>query len=88
MTGEKSLLTNYEERLRPIVTFGDNNKGCTKGYGLLSNGSVSFEMVAFVDGLKHNLLSISQLCDKGFLVDFKKDKCILKDKKGGGVAEC
>ena len=31
-----------------------------------------------VDGLKHNLLSISQLCDEGNIVTFEHDKCIIK----------
>ena len=29
-----------------------------------------------VDGLKHNLLSISQLCDKGFKIKFTKSCCL------------
>ena len=34
-------------------------------YGLISKENVVInEFVALVDGLKHNLLSISQLCDK------------------------
>ena len=32
-----------------------------------------------MDGLKHNLLSISQLCDKGFKVIFEASHCIIKD---------
>ena len=32
-----------------------------------------------MDGLKHNLLSISQLCDKGFEVIFEASHCIIKD---------
>jgi len=31
--------------------------------------------VLFVEGLKHNLLSISQLCDKGYQVIFKTNSC-------------
>ena len=31
-----------------------------------------------MDGLKHNLLSISQLCDKGFKVIFEASHCIIK----------
>ena len=36
------------------------------------------EQILFVDGLKHNLLSISQLCDEGNIVTFEHDKCIIK----------
>ena len=35
--------------------------------------------VLLVNGLKHNLLSISQLCDKGFKVIFEASHCIIKD---------
>ena len=31
-----------------------------------------------IDGLKHNLLSISQLCDEGNIVTFEHDKCIIR----------
>ena len=31
-----------------------------------------------VDGLKYNLLSISQLCDERNIIIFKKDQCIIK----------
>ncbi|XP_024961134.1 uncharacterized protein LOC112501673 [Cynara cardunculus var. scolymus] len=66
MTVNKSLLINYVSEHGPSITFGDNARGITKGYGVLSNGSVTFNRVAYVDELKHNLLSISQLCDLNF----------------------
>ena len=37
----------------------------------------SIEKVLLVDGLKHNLLSVSQLCDKCFIVCFHNNKCTL-----------
>jgi len=33
-----------------------------------------------VEGLKHNLLSISQLCDKGLKVIFESDHCTIHQK--------
>ncbi|RDX82434.1 hypothetical protein CR513_36783, partial [Mucuna pruriens] len=36
----------------------------------------SIENVLYVKGLKHNLLSISQLCDNGYDVSFNKGECI------------
>ena len=65
MTGDSTLLTEFEERAGLSITFGDDNKGYTMGYGLISKDNVIINSVALVDGLKHNLLSISQLCDKG-----------------------
>ncbi|KAJ9564659.1 hypothetical protein OSB04_000625 [Centaurea solstitialis] len=64
MTGSKSVLTNYREERGPAVTFGGNGRGQTRGYGTLTNGVTTFKRVAYVEGLMHNLLSISQLCDK------------------------
>ena len=63
MTGSKTLLDNYVEAAGPTVVFGDNSTGQTEGYGHLSNGLIKFTKVAYVNGLKHNLISISQLCD-------------------------
>src|SRR5699024_7494402 len=33
-----------------------------------------------VEGLKHNLLSVSQLCDKGYLVSFDFHKCVIENE--------
>ena len=54
------------------VTFGDNSKGQIEGIGTIGNkSSIFIENVLFVNGLKLNLLSISQLCDKGFKFIFE-----------------
>ncbi|KAK1401563.1 hypothetical protein POM88_001168 [Heracleum sosnowskyi] len=81
MTGDSTLLTEFQERAGPCIAFGDDSKGYTKGYGLISKENVIIDEVALVDGIKHNLLSISQLCDKGFLVTFSKEACVVS--KGG-----
>ena len=62
------------------MTFGDNSKGQIEGIGSIGNhSSILIENVLLVDGLKHNLLSISQLCDKGFYVSFDKSGCKIID---------
>ncbi|KAI3668197.1 hypothetical protein L6452_43274 [Arctium lappa] len=78
----KELLTKYKEEKGPSVTFGGNGKGITRGFGVLSNGKTTFRRVAYVDGLKHNLLSISQLCDKDYEVRFSKKACSVVNEKG------
>ena len=35
MTGNKELLSDYEEKLGGSVTFGDDRKGQIKGYGVI-----------------------------------------------------
>ena len=68
------------------MTFGDNEKGRIIGHGSIGNNSSSIiENVLLVDGLKHNLLSISQLCDKGFKVIFESSHCIIKDSQNDKI---
>ena len=82
MTGDRALLSNVVEKVGPVVTFGDNNKGLTQGYGSLQAGNVIIENVSVVQGLQHNLLNISQFCDKGYGVLFDKNVSILHKKNG------
>jgi len=57
------------------VGFGGNQTGKIIGSGKIGNSSVSINNVWLVDGLKHNLLSISQFCDNGYDVLFVKNNC-------------
>ena len=41
----------------------------------------SLKKVALVSGLKHNLLSVSQITDRGYHVNFMKNHCEIIDKK-------
>ena len=60
------------------VTFGENAKGKIVDIGQVSKkDSTYIENVLFVDSLKHNLLSVSQLCDKGNKVIFEPKKCFI-----------
>ena len=85
MTGDSTLLTEFKERAGPSITFGDDSKGFTMGYGLISKENVIIDEVALVDGLKHNLLSISQLCDKVNTVTFNSEACVVTCKKNNKV---
>ncbi|KAJ9538461.1 hypothetical protein OSB04_031194 [Centaurea solstitialis] len=85
MTGNKSLLLNYVFEKGPSVTFRDDAKGITKGYGALSNGIITFNKVAYVEGHMHNLLSISQLCDLGYRVIFDICACNVINDQGESV---
>ncbi|KAH9685167.1 Integrase catalytic domain-containing protein [Citrus sinensis] len=66
------------------VSFGDNSKG--KILGIRNVGKVSstlIENVCLVENLKHNLISISQLCDKGYKVIFDKFSCVIENSCDG-----
>ena len=68
------------------MTFRDNEKGRIIGHGSIDNNSSSLiENVLLVDGLKHNLLSISQLCDKGFRVIIESSHYIIKDSQNDKI---
>ena len=82
MTGDKELLVDYEEQAGPAVFFGNNTYGQTEGYGAVTNGVVKFTHTGYVNGLKHNLLSVSQLCDADYKVSFDKHQGIIEDING------
>ena len=85
MTGNKALLSDFMEKAGPGVSYGDGNIGKTLGYGKINLGNVIIETVAFVSGLKHNLLSISQICDRGYHVDFFEEHCEVISNSTGKV---
>ncbi|GJX46834.1 retrovirus-related pol polyprotein from transposon TNT 1-94 [Tanacetum coccineum] len=71
MTEVKQYLHRYSKEPGPKVVFGDDSSRDTKGYGLVNCNGITFTRVAYVNGLKHNLISISQ-CDANFKVLFTK----------------
>jgi len=80
MTGDKSKFASITPKDGGSVTFGDNSKGKIIGIGNVGkSSSLIIENVLLVSNLKHNLLSISQLCDKGFKVIFESNYCMIKD---------
>ncbi|GJV95024.1 retrovirus-related pol polyprotein from transposon TNT 1-94 [Tanacetum coccineum] len=72
MTGVKQYLYRYLKEPGPKVVFGDDSLGDTEGYGSVNCNGITFTRVAYVNGLKHNLISTSQLCDANFKVLFTK----------------
>jgi len=73
-------LSRYNEG--GTITFRDDSKGKIVGIGNIKIGSSSLiENVVLVEGLKYNLLSISQLCDKSFKIVFDDFSCDILDKK-------
>ena len=61
------------------VSFRDNKKGKILEIGNVSKvSSTIIENVCFVENLKHNLISISQLCDKACKVIFYNQNVLLR----------
>lgn len=62
MTGDKSLFSHYVPGRKGSVAFGDGNTSKIIGRGIVEIPRVpTLEDVLLVDGLKHNLLSISKI---------------------------
>src|SRR4051812_34437812 len=81
MTGDLNQFSDLKLNAKGFVTYGDNNKGRILGKGKVGAPPfTSIEDVLYVEGLKHNLLSISQLCDKGFKIKFTKEECLIIDE--------
>jgi hypothetical protein len=80
MMGDKGKFLSLSESISGNVTFGNDARGKIKGKGMvsLSNGKGKSQDVLLVDGLKHNLLSVSQMCDRGCEVLFMSKHCKIK----------
>ena len=74
MTGNKKLFMELKDFDGGHVSFGKKEKGKIVGIDKIGNHLNQVSNVAYVKGLKFDLLSVSQLCDKGcmlFLVEIK-----------------
>ncbi|KAK2980836.1 hypothetical protein RJ640_020488 [Escallonia rubra] len=85
MTGDRSLFSHITPKNGGLVTFGDNSNGKIIGKGKIGTGSISIDNVSLVDGLKFNLISISQLIDSGHKVQFECDQCLISHASDGGT---
>ena len=78
MTGDKSKFCLLTKNDGCQVTFGENSKG-----KIISSREVGKNLFSCIDdimlvkGLAYNLLSISQLCDKGHKVLFDTEACTI-----------
>ena len=83
MTRDRSLFKVFKSKKGGNITFGDGSKSQIKGKGIISLlGLPDIANVLYVEGLKVNLLSISQICDQDFMVLFSKGKCLVMDEFG------
>src|SRR5574338_547207 len=74
MTGNPDMLNNIIYKDGGLVNCGDNSKGYVISIGKVGNSKTPIiTNVLLVKNLKHNLLSINQLCDKGHKIKCEKD---------------
>ncbi|GJW41770.1 putative ribonuclease H-like domain-containing protein [Tanacetum coccineum] len=78
MTGNKAYLSEYEDFNRGFVAFGSDPKGGKiTGKGKIKTANLDFDDVYFVDELKFNLFSVSQMCDKKNSVLFTESESLI-----------
>ncbi|XP_075650007.1 uncharacterized protein LOC142620533 [Castanea sativa] len=83
MTRDRSLFKVFESKKGGNVTFGDGSKSQIKGKRIISlPGLLDIANMLYVECLRVNLLSISQIFDQDFMVLFSKGKCLVLDKSG------
>nr|GEX39405.1 ribonuclease H-like domain-containing protein [Tanacetum cinerariifolium] len=78
MTGNIAYLSDFKEFDGGYVTFwGGAHGGRISSKGTLKTASLDFENVYFVNELKFNLFSVSQICDKKNYVLFTDTECLV-----------
>ena len=82
MTYDASELINYKPYDGTNVTFGGGVQGKSVGLGDLVLGNVVIRNVIHVLNLKYKLLSVSQICDMGYSIEFFANEVLLKNDKG------
>jgi len=86
MIGEKSNFLSLTATGGGSVAFGNDKSRTIVRIGKIGVSlSHSIDSVYLMDGLKHNLLSVSQLCDKNNLVVFSPKRCLVVNMNIGYV---
>ena len=79
----RTYFTSLENYNGGTIIVGDGNLAHVKRNGSIAIPSCpKLDEVLYVEGLKANLLSISQICNKNHKVNFHQDLCEVVNKKG------
>eukprot|EP00253_Pinus_taeda_P012468 PITA_12468 len=81
MIGDKEKLQSYNAlEKEKKVSFGNDTLAIIKGKCfVLLKEKFKAGNVMYVDGLKHNLLSVNQMCDQGNEVVFRSNGCVVRE---------
>ncbi|XP_074326694.1 uncharacterized protein LOC141664640 [Apium graveolens] len=90
MIGHKSILINLDESVQREVKTDDDKRHLIQGCGdvpIQTKRDQNFVRdVYYIPGLKHNLLSVGQLLNKGHNVIFNGELCDIRDKNNSLIA--
>nr|GEU83085.1 reverse transcriptase domain-containing protein [Tanacetum cinerariifolium] len=82
MIGNIKLLINFVWKFLGTVRFKNDHIAAILGYGDLKWRNITITRVYFVEGLGHNIFSVSQLCDDDLEVAFRRNSCFFSDLDG------
>jgi len=86
MIGDKSNFLSHIPFDRGRVAFGNGKSRKIISVGKIGKSlSHSIDNVYLIDGLQYNLLSMSQLCDRGNHIGFSSDQHLITNIKSGDV---
>jgi hypothetical protein len=85
MTSERNRFLTLKKERDESVSFGNDNSARIIGRGTVKNGSkyAKAENILLVEDMKHNILSVNQMCDQGHKHLFDLEKCEIR-KEGSG----
>jgi hypothetical protein len=80
MTGDKDTFLTLRKERDGSVSFGndDSTKIIGKGTVRIRNKNTKAENFLQVEDMKHNLLSMSQMCDQGHKITFDSQNCKIR----------
>lgn len=79
MTGNRNTFQKFQAKTGTI-TFGNDNSSKILGKGTinLGNKDAATKNVLLIENMKHNILSVSQMCDQGHVVTFTSKNCKIR----------
>jgi hypothetical protein len=85
MIDDRDIFLTLRKERDGSVSFGndDSTKIIGKGIVRIGNKNTKVENVLLVEYMKHNILSVSQMCDQSHKVTFNSQKCEI-EKEGLG----
>jgi hypothetical protein len=80
MIGDRDRFLTLRKERHGLVSFGndDSTKIIGKGTVTIGNKNTKTKNVLLVEDMKHNILSLSQMCDQGHKVTFDSQKCEIR----------
>ncbi|GJS71135.1 retrovirus-related pol polyprotein from transposon TNT 1-94 [Tanacetum coccineum] len=82
MTGDRSQLTNFVNKVLGTIKFRNDHVAKILAYGDYHIRNVTISRVYYVEGHGHNLFSVGQFCDSNLEVAFHQHTCFIRTLEG------